>query len=843
MSSNLQSNGVNEKELKRRNFILNGNLFKVVFKIGAPLFLFSIFTYVYSIIDTIMCSGISKDAVNAVGALSQATNMIAALGTGLAAGGSILISRQIGRKDYDRAKKLATTIITYTFIIGVLTCLVIIPLATPLLRLIQISDDLINVGKEYFIISVGTAAIIMINTVYMGIEKSRGSTLPITLLNFGVIIIKIILNAIFIYGFKLLDMKFVSLSTMIANLLLLIFVLCRLASKNYIFNYRFKNLDLTFKTLRKTTNTSFPIFLGKFIFSLGKVSINALASSYGDDVVGALGVSNNIGGSVTNPVSSIEDTTSSIISQNLGNKNVNRAIKIFFIALIYTLTISTIGVILVSIFDYEITHFFARNAGSPEEIDAFAKNISNVFMFEKIGIITLAINSSVLGLLYGFNKTKITSSINIARVFVFRIPIFVICKYLFKMENGFMAAGISMGVSNILIGIVALIVATIFIIHIKKQNKIKEESKMLNKDELKKVDDFILNFLKSYTYYKPNKNFCYEDGVVLNGAYQLYKVTGKKEYIDFCNNYFEKNISIYGSLNQYNCQNHNLDDLQAGYTLFKINEGHSKEKYQKALDVLEFQLGIQPRLENGSFFHKERYEYQLWLDGLYMALPFYSLVAAKHHSHKMYKDILNQFENVEKFNKGEDGLYYHAYDEKKTLQWADKNTGRSPNIWLRSVGWLAMADVDCYEVLKENSKFLNVKLLVNQLKDVLSSLEKYQDDKTYCYKDLPVVDDEKNYLETSGSLMFAYAYLKGARLKMIPYEDTKKGSLIFEGVVKNFLDQNGLNNICHVSGLDNEKRDGSVAYYLSEKIVSNDSKGVGPFMMAYAEYLQLPLDK
>lgn len=843
MNNDLQLKNINEKELKRRNFILNGNLFKVIFVIGAPLFFYSIFSYIYSIIDTIMCSGISKDAVNAVGALSQATNMISALGGGLAAGGSILISRQIGRKDYERAKKLATTIFTYTLLIGIITCLIIIPLSGTLLKLIQIDESLIEVGKEYFMISVATAAIIMFNTVYMGVEKSRGSTLPITILNFGVIIVKVILNYLFIYVFSLKEMKYVSLSTLIANSILFLFIIYRLLSKNYIFNYRIKNLDLSFKTLRTTTNTSFPIFLGKFIFSLGKVVINALASSYGNDVVGALGVSNNMGGSITNPLSSVEDTSSSVISQNIGNKNINRAIKTFFVALVYALSIAVVGVIIITIFDSEICHFFARNAGSEEEIEEFASNISSVFRYEKIGIITLAINSCILGLFYGFNLTKISSAINIARVFVFRIPTFLICKYVIKLEDGFLTAGISMGVSNILIGVMSSIIVIVVILKIKKKMRIKEESKMLNEEEIKKVNSFCDEFLKNYKPYKEKKNFCYEDGVVLNGAYQLYKATRKKDYLSFCYSYYDENISSLGALNNFNVQNFNLDDLEAGYTLFKLNALKHSKKYQNALDMLEFQFNIQPRLDNGSFFHKERYPYQLWLDGIYMAMPFYSLVASKHHSLKMYKDIVKQFENVEKYNLGDDGFYYHAYDEKKVMQRADKKTGRSPNVWLRSVGWLAMADVDCYEIFKENKALVSKKIFKKQLLNIFKSLEPYIDKQTNMLKDLPLIDNEKNYFETSGSLMLAYAYLKAARIGLIPYEETKKGSKIFEGVVKNYLKEDGLNNICRVSGLDNERRDGSVEYYLSEEIIKNDSKGVGPFMMAYSEYLLTPINK
>lgn len=842
------TDAISQKELKRRDFILHGNLWKVVFVIALPLFFYSLFNYAYSIIDTIMCSGLSKDALNAVGALNQANNMISAIGAGLGAGGSILIAREIGKGDYRKAQKWSSTIFFYVFCIAALTLAIVLPLTVPLLKMLNIAEESIAIGTRYFMVSVCSSAVVMINTVYLGVEKAHGSTLPITLLNVAVVLIKVSLNLLFIYGLKLKDMMYVSLATLIANSSLTLFVLCRLFFTKYVFRFRFRDISFHTESLKKVTFISFPIFLGKFIFSLGKVVINGMAKEFGGDVVGALGVSNNMGGAVTNPLSSIEDSSSSIISQNLGARQTRRAISTFYVGLIYALGIAIVGVVLVTIFDKPITMFFARSA---ENVEEYAAHISQVFFFEKMGIITLAINSAVLGLLYGFGKTKVASLMNIARVFVFRIPSFLICNAISKSGvilpdgkpmDGFMCAGISMGVSNICIGLVASVVAIYEIVKIRRRLKIQEESMNLNAEETKKVDEFVLSFLKEYKPYKDG-TWCYEDGVVLNGAFSLYKATGKKEYLDFCIDYFDTHIMEDGSLQGFDKNNHNLDDLEPGYTLFRLDKIHHEEKYDKALSRMIEQFDIQTRLKSGAFIHKERYPGQLWLDGLFMASPFYALYAVSEHSAEKLKDIREQFENVEKFNYDpQNHQYYHCYDENRVMQWADKDTGRSPNVWLRSVGWLAMADCDVYQIVQNNMiGRLTAGFYKKQLKNVLASLKPYQDSTTHMFYDLPLLKDAKgNYLETSGSLMLAYGYLKGSRLKMLDYQERKEGCLIFEGVVRSFLQDGHLKNICKVSGLDNERRDGSVEYYLSEPVVDDDSKGVGPFMMAYSEYLAMP---
>lgn len=362
----------------------------------------------------------------------------------------------------------------------------------------------------------------------------------------------------------------------------------------------------------------------------------------------------------------------------------------------------------------------------------------------------------------------------------------------------------------------------------------------LSQEEKNKVDSFIGSYLSHYTPYKEGV-WCYEDGVVLNGAFQMYQATKDKKYLDFCISYFDTHIQEDGSMMGFDPSNNNLDDLEPGYTLSLVSEIVHKEKYEKALSRLESQFATQIRLHNGSFIHKNRYPGQLWLDGLYMASPFYALCACKDHSFRMMKDIKKQFVNVDLYNYDEkERLFYHCYDENKSMQWASKETGRSPNVWLRSVGWLAMADCDVYQIIRKRFVFFDGSYYIRQLKRVLSSLAPYEDPSTHLYLDLPVLKEEKgNYPETSGSLMFAYGYLKGSRLGMLDYSMRKKGALIFESVVKNHLVDHHLGNICKVSGLDDEARDGSVGYYLSEPVVFDDSKGVGPFMMAYAEYLSL----
>ena len=258
------------------------------------------------------------------------------------------------------------------------------------------------------------------------------------------------------------------------------------------------------------------------------------------------------------------------------------------------------------------------------------------------------------------------------------------------------------------------------------------------------------------------------------------------------------------------------------------------------------QLHYQPRLTTGNFWHKLIYPFQVWLDGLYMAQPFYMEYENRFHGRKNYYDIIGQFKSVRRHLYDEQtGLYYHAYDEYKERDWADKVTGRSPNFWLRSIGWYLMALVDCYELASE--ELYDCKRELGDLyREAIRGVLKWQDKESKLFYQLIALPEaEGNYLESSGSLMIAYSIMKACRLELLLADKYQQiGEEIFRGVMDLHLtDHDGrlhLGHTCEVAGLGpRHERNGSVEYYLSEPVVEDDPKAQGVMMMAYGEYLLL----
>lgn len=357
------------------------------------------------------------------------------------------------------------------------------------------------------------------------------------------------------------------------------------------------------------------------------------------------------------------------------------------------------------------------------------------------------------------------------------------------------------------------------------------------------VFEFLKQRLKQFSAYHPTKRMTYEDGLMLLSLLRGYEASMDDDFADGLMRYLQKNIDPSGKIVSYEETEYNIDNILAGNVLFDAWDATFDPKFLFAQESLMRQLRHHPRTISGSFWHKLRYPYQIWLDGLYMGQVFYYRYGLLHDDRAIQEDVKRQIENVRTFLWDDvKGLYLHAYDETKSMQWADKTTGRSPNVWSRSVGWFAMALVDLFE-LAVVSDVPFAKRLSALLSELLEGMRKHRDPSTSMWRqvvDRP--DVAGNYLETSGSAMLAYAMIKGARMGMLDSSCLEEGEQTLIGIDKTYLaivnQQYELGGICAVAGLDNERRDGSVAYYLSEHIAVNEIKGVGPYVFAKLELEQ-----
>lgn len=373
--------------------------------------------------------------------------------------------------------------------------------------------------------------------------------------------------------------------------------------------------------------------------------------------------------------------------------------------------------------------------------------------------------------------------------------------------------------------------------------------------DYKRIDEFVLQLVERSTPERTAWNleklregkaasWNYIDGCMLTALMEMEGLTGDRRYFDFARAVADHFVGEDGSIRTFRPEARNLDDINEGRVLFALYGRTGEEKYRRAADFLRARLDEQPRTAEGNFWHKAIYPNQVWLDGIYMAQPFYALYE-KNFGGGDYSDIVGQIKNVRArmFSEGK-GLYFHGYDASRAAFWADPATGCSKNFWLRSLGWFAVALADLLDILPDGGDRDSLQGIFAEL---MANVGRYADPDTGLYWQVPDQGGrEGNYLETSGSAMMAYAMLKGARLGALGREYAAKGQRTFDGIMEKYLtfrpDGLDLGGICLVAGLgpeDNRRRDGSYEYYISEPVVSNDAKGVAPFVLAYTEVKRL----
>ncbi|ORX49643.1 Six-hairpin glycosidase, partial [Piromyces finnis] len=367
----------------------------------------------------------------------------------------------------------------------------------------------------------------------------------------------------------------------------------------------------------------------------------------------------------------------------------------------------------------------------------------------------------------------------------------------------------------------------------------KEKYQKQNNINLIQYIDNLIEKTNSYIPYWNKEGFKgrwnYIDGVFLNSIVNIYKKTNDEKYknffLKFINYYISENgtfIYIDKDKNTKTENNSNgfksgeLDSVCESKILFDAYEMTGDSRYLTAIEYTYSQLMTMPiAKQSPNFSHKTIYPDQIWLDGMYMYTPFLTRYALLKNDPSIIDTIISQYKYIDEHMKAENGLYYHGYDTTQTVFWSQQNNGKSMNFWLRSLGWFSVSIIDILDYLPEGER---KDYLKNMLDNLLTSILPYQDDITKMF--YQIVDQQEkiimvdnsylksnnsvkygniktlvsNYVESSGTSMFAYTLMKyGNKYHQSTY--TQKGKEIFEGIYQHSFKNNTLSDICITAGL------------------------------------------
>ena len=388
-----------------------------------------------------------------------------------------------------------------------------------------------------------------------------------------------------------------------------------------------------------------------------------------------------------------------------------------------------------------------------------------------------------------------------------------------------------------------------------KKKPFDNYSQWLTFSEMKRVpQSYMLDFAK-----KPR--WSYVMGIELEAMLDTYLKYGGNDIRKYCQLYTDTMINTKGEIRTYKLEDYNLDQIRTGHFVARMYEKYPEAKNLAAMKTLMKQLDKQPRTKEGVYWHKAIYAYQVWLDGIFMGLPYRCLTARMllkpKKAQRIYDDAVNQISKTyERTLDPKTGLNRHAWDETHEMFWADKETGLSQHCWGRAQGWYTMALIELLDAMPEDYERRGE--VIELLRKDLDAVIKWQDKETgLWYQVMDQPGRKGNYLESTCSSMFAYVLMKATNKGYLGDKYFLAGKKAYQGILKNFIRVNAdktisLTNCCAVAGLgpgmseavkkaapnvkENKRRDGSYDYYLSEPVRDNDAKGVGPFIWASLEY-------
>ena len=336
----------------------------------------------------------------------------------------------------------------------------------------------------------------------------------------------------------------------------------------------------------------------------------------------------------------------------------------------------------------------------------------------------------------------------------------------------------------------------------------------------------------------------YVPAVTLEGIQKVAAVNNDEGLLEYARSSVSSLISANGTVTGYNDTYYTLDDIRMGNNVLHWwNEGgRTESKYEVAAHRYRDQLNRWPRTPEGGFWHRApTYANQMWLDGIYMADTFYATYTSYFDNDNVtaWKDIELQFDLIEEHTRNHTtNLLYHGYDEAKKAVWADPETGASPYVWDRAVGWYFVALVEVLQVYpKELPGYAKLQEYLSTLAEGIKNVQDVNGG-WWLLMDPELAGKKGNYIESSATALFTYAYFKGVRTGLLDSEYLPVAHKAYDLMIDDYIiyEKNGTlswNGTVEVGSL---KGDASYEYYTTVPLSLNDGKGAGPFMYAASEY-------
>ncbi len=433
-----------DKSIQRRELILKGNIWKAVILLAVPAAINDMMRALYNLIDTLFVSSIGNMEVAAVTFVGPLNTMVTAVSVALSVAGTNLIAREIGRKDFKKARNVSNQLLIISTLFGLLLMLVTLLLSEEILLRASATEGIMVAANLYFRITIMSTPFLFFNAIYIAIKRAEGNTVRTMNLNIIAMVIKVVTSYLLIYHAGL-GISSLAISTIIGTVFITLYAVYDLFFKESIMKLKIERVFFNKRFIITLFLMSIPVIIEKVSGSFGFVVLNKYVIEYGETVLASYGITNRINSTFFSTVTGFASGLSPIISQNLAIEQVERAKDAIKKAFILGVGISAAIAAIVIPSRAGIAAFFARG---DELILYHTINAMGVY---SISVIPWAVMQVTNGVFQGTGHTQYNMYISMFRIYLFRLPVVII---LTRYTNlGEYSIWYSMLISNILTGV------------------------------------------------------------------------------------------------------------------------------------------------------------------------------------------------------------------------------------------------------------------------------------------------------------------------------------------------------------------------------------------------------
>lgn len=430
-----------------RELLLNGNMVQAILMLAIPVVINSFLQTMYNLTDTYWLGKLGTEELAAINLVSPMQSIVINFGSGLTVAGSVLISQYLGAKKDEDARSMANQIFACALLFS-LVCVTICMAAAPsIVTWLGAEGETWRCGKIYLQTVILDMPFLYTVNIYTAVNQAQGDTFRPMLLNLFGILINMVLDPLLMFTFAM-GVAGAALATVGAKAVPAGIAFALLQNKKKDVYLDLRRLKFEKEKLRNIVTVGLPTAIGGSTMQFGFLLMTRNVLRYGTQAMAAYGIGNKINGLITLPSNGIGSAVATIVGQNVGARQHDRAQKGYQISMRISVAFLFAGGMILS--RPVVSTAIVRIFSSDSQVVGMAADFLSIMAF---WCFANGVYNSSMGLFQGSGHTEVTMIVDAARLWVFRFASLYICETWFHMavRSVWYSVVISNGLSAVLL--------------------------------------------------------------------------------------------------------------------------------------------------------------------------------------------------------------------------------------------------------------------------------------------------------------------------------------------------------------------------------------------------------